>query len=38
MESLPEEAPKDIEDATLDPDETVQTAAKTALKRIKAQK
>ncbi len=38
MESLPEEAAKDIEDATLDPDETVQNAAKTALKRIKAQK
>jgi HEAT repeat protein len=38
IESLPEEAVKDLEDAQLDPDETVQTAAKSALKRIKAEK
>jgi HEAT repeat protein len=38
IEALPEEAAKDIEDATLDPDEAVQAAAKTALKRIKAKK
>jgi HEAT repeat protein len=35
--SLPEEAVKDIEDAQLDPDESVQRAAKSALKRIKAE-
>lgn len=38
IESLPEAAIKDIEDARLDPDETVQSAAKAALKRIKAEK
>ncbi len=36
--TLPEEAVKDIEDAQLDPDESVQNAAKNALKRIKAEK
>ena len=35
--SLPEEAVKDVEDAQLDPDESVQKAAKSALKRIKAE-
>ncbi len=38
IESLPEEAIKDVEDARLDPDESVQTAAKITLKRIKAEK
>jgi hypothetical protein len=38
MESIPEEVAKDIEDATQDPDEAVQAAAKTALKRMKAEK
>ncbi|MFX1509307.1 MAG: HEAT repeat domain-containing protein [Promethearchaeota archaeon] len=36
--TLPEAAVKDIEDARLDPDEGVQKAAKSALKRIKAEK
>ena len=38
IEPLPEEAVKDLEDAQLDPDESVQTAAKSALKQIKAEK
>ncbi|MFX1577518.1 MAG: HEAT repeat domain-containing protein [Promethearchaeota archaeon] len=36
--TLPEEAIKDLEDAQLDPDAAVQKAAKTALKRMKAEK
>ena len=36
--SLPEGAVKDIEEAVQDPDETVQTAARKALKKIKAEK
>ena len=38
MDSLPEGAVKDIEEAVQDPDESVQAAARSAMKRIKASK
>lgn len=38
MDSLPEGAVKDIEEAIQDPDESVQAAARSAMKRIKASK